>query len=685
VGRLSFYTSLVSAGRNIEAMLGELHGAYNFQSVVNDMWFAIQEMSRHPDGFATRQLLLSTANSFLNKSREVYQGLVEEQNNLDRQIRDTVNQINHIIGQINRLNVLISGGEMAGDNANDFRDQRNLLLDELAELIPLEVRVNTRNEINIISMGHELLANGHQSLIGLRHVSADFNFVIPVMGTGGATISADTPPTQFVNFMHLRPINDANGNDTGKLMALLLARGMAPANYASRDLPSPADVLVDAWNGVDWTLVDDVALAAAFPANHPLRASFEAALANPNNPDLLIAFNNAVLDLLADPLHNGSPVPEYTALQTAIASIGTGWDAILAAHADFATDPAALAAAWLAVDWTLVDDAAIAAAFPTGGALRILFDNARTAAIANPSDPALPGMLNTLTTGIIAFLNNPANSGPPTTPQYDALQAAIDAIQPAWDQIQAIHDGFQNSADIFAAQMFNYDLHRWSIEYGMIPRIQQNLDSIVNAMVSMLNDALTGQLRDENGDFIFQNDDGTAQIPWNLNGVQEGIPLFVRRYGTGPENPADMNSLFSIENLMINPVLLQPGGHNRIALSLGRDEINDTRILEALQLVWRSNEGPYTVEIAGRHHRVQDAYIRMVNQISIDINEALRYVDAQSIQVIQADNRRQAIKGVSMDEELTAMLRFQYAFQAASRVINVLDSMIETIVNVGRR
>jgi flagellar hook-associated protein 1 FlgK len=135
---------------------------------------------------------------------------------------------------------------------------------------------------------------------------------------------------------------------------------------------------------------------------------------------------------------------------------------------------------------------------------------------------------------------------------------------------------------------------------------------------------------------------------------------------------------------MINPLLLQPGGHNLIAISLERDAVNDTRVLEALQTIWRANDGPYIVEIGGRPLRVQEAYVRMVNQIAIDVNEAAGFVDAQTVQTIQADQRRLAIKGVSMDEEMADMLRFQYAFQAASRVINVIDSMIGVLVNIGR-
>jgi flagellar hook-associated protein FlgK len=653
VGRLSFYSTIVSAGREIENMLGELYGAYNFQSVVNDMWFAIQELTRHPDGFATRQLLLSTANSFLSKSREVYAGLVEEQHNLNHQIIQTVNDINSLISQIHDLNIRINAGEMSGDNANDFRDQRNLALDQLAELIPLETKVNSRGEVNIMSMGHELLANGTKSLMGLRYISADFNFVIPVLGTGGQTISADTSPDNFISFMHLRPMDFANQNDFGKLHGLLLARGMAPAHHMSDQVPSPAERLaalghdlVQVLGSIDWAgTVDLITLGDEFPSDHPLRVVFEAAGANPSNPLLLHDF------------------------------------------------------------LTAVDD----------------------------------------------FLNDPFNSDPLNFDEYDQYNALRDAITDlgadTWEQIQTAYnrfnnnnfdeDQFQNQIDYilenFDALTFNHEFHLWSIQHGMIPRVQQNLDGIVYKMVSMLNDAITGQLREVNPSFVLggpnnpppdhpnyalldggryrfvfpridpddpDNPTHDFLVPWNLNGEQRNdVPLFVRRIGVGPTSandstltyhgaglvdPFDLNSIFTIQNLVINPALLQPGGHNLLAISLGRDEVNDTRVLEALQRVWRLSDGPYTVEIGGREFRVQDAYIRLVGQISTDVNEAIRFTEAQRIQVIQADNRRQAIMGVSMDEELTAMLRFQYAFQAASRVINVIDSMIETVVNIRR-
>ena len=42
---------------------------------------------------------------------------------------------------------------------------------------------------------------------------------------------------------------------------------------------------------------------------------------------------------------------------------------------------------------------------------------------------------------------------------------------------------------------------------------------------------------------------------------------------------------------------------------------------------------------------------------------------------------RDSISGVSIDEELTKMLQFQYGFQASARMVTMLDSMLDVIIN----
>ena len=49
--------------------------------------------------------------------------------------------------------------------------------------------------------------------------------------------------------------------------------------------------------------------------------------------------------------------------------------------------------------------------------------------------------------------------------------------------------------------------------------------------------------------------------------------------------------------------------------------------------------------------------------------------------VTNITNERQAMGGVSTDEEFTSMLKYQYAYNASSRMITMLDGMLDTIIN----
>ena len=61
------------------------------------------------------------------------------------------------------------------------------------------------------------------------------------------------------------------------------------------------------------------------------------------------------------------------------------------------------------------------------------------------------------------------------------------------------------------------------------------------------------------------------------------------------------------------------------------------------------------------------------------------FVDHQQTMVNGYDNQRQQSEGVSSDEELQKMIKYQQSYNAASRYINVISEMLEHIVtSLGR-
>ena len=60
--------------------------------------------------------------------------------------------------------------------------------------------------------------------------------------------------------------------------------------------------------------------------------------------------------------------------------------------------------------------------------------------------------------------------------------------------------------------------------------------------------------------------------------------------------------------------------------------------------------------------------------------------DQQAGEVVlgQLANLRGAISGVSLDEESANLIRFQQAYQASARVIQTINDLLSTAVNLGR-
>ncbi|MGZ4330011.1 MAG: flagellar basal body rod C-terminal domain-containing protein, partial [Solirubrobacteraceae bacterium] len=50
--------------------------------------------------------------------------------------------------------------------------------------------------------------------------------------------------------------------------------------------------------------------------------------------------------------------------------------------------------------------------------------------------------------------------------------------------------------------------------------------------------------------------------------------------------------------------------------------------------------------------------------------------------LLQAINgQRQSVSGVSLDEEMTNLITFQRAYQASARVMNAIDTTLDTLIN----
>lgn len=79
----------------------------------------------------------------------------------------------------------------------------------------------------------------------------------------------------------------------------------------------------------------------------------------------------------------------------------------------------------------------------------------------------------------------------------------------------------------------------------------------------------------------------------------------------------------------------------------------------------------------------QSAYARLVADNGIRTREAKVRLDAQTSVLDQATSARESLSGVNLDEEAANMLKFQQAYQAASKVLEIGNKLFDTILSLG--
>lgn len=78
---------------------------------------------------------------------------------------------------------------------------------------------------------------------------------------------------------------------------------------------------------------------------------------------------------------------------------------------------------------------------------------------------------------------------------------------------------------------------------------------------------------------------------------------------------------------------------------------------------------------------VESSYQRLVAVFGTEVASAHRLATNQKALTNQVDNMREALAGVSIDEEMVNLMAAQRTFEAASRVLTTLDSVLDTLIN----
>jgi flagellar hook-associated protein 1 len=191
-------------------------------------------------------------------------------------------------------------------------------------------------------------------------------------------------------------------------------------------------------------------------------------------------------------------------------------------------------------------------------------------------------------------------------------------------------------------------------------------------------------------------DDGTVDWPQTLNnagpppttsgGKLQALNDIFKTGGTIDSLRADLNSVANTLATQVNAIHNTGGatGVDFFTVTTGSEAASIAVNVTASTIVASSatGTGDIAAQIATLRGTAPDsAYSAFVTRIgSMSKDAQNRQATAQAL-TNSVDASRQSTSGVSMDEEMTNMVRFQRAYQASARAMSTMDQMLDTLIN----
>jgi len=223
-----------------------------------------------------------------------------------------------------------------------------------------------------------------------------------------------------------------------------------------------------------------------------------------------------------------------------------------------------------------------------------------------------------------------------------------------------------------------------SPNYKGIPYYIKKLNEFVRVFARAFNEGYI----DLDGDKAFDADEfGTGHASgYGYNSSQTGIRFFTMtgegrqpmstseflKNASGLEGIYDAYEKITAKNFSVSADILND--YNLIAVSDGLGEAGNINVLNAL-LALRRNTDMFS------EGAPEDFMKSIVTIMGVDSQQAGNYSANQKTVVDQIVNRRLSYSGVSIDEEITNLVRFQHAYNAAAKMIQTISEIYETLIN----
>lgn len=245
---------------SINSLLNEPSDS-SLRSVMDKFWNSLEVLNRDPGLLSARIDMVGSAIALTDTLNTVDTGLVSIAADVETNIARKVNQVNVLAQSIAELHTLIRRTEAMGNNANDYRDQRDQLVDELSTIVDVQVIETPDGDYSIMAAGLNIvnndtvtqldpasaaastsgeLAGYHKAIEEVTTIRNQLNAMINTLVTGNITVRLENGYMTSSSMTALNDVILANGT-------VIPAGGAIPAGS---EIISPVEFEVRGFNGL---------------------------------------------------------------------------------------------------------------------------------------------------------------------------------------------------------------------------------------------------------------------------------------------------------------------------------------------------------------------------------------------------------------------------------------------------
>jgi flagellar hook-associated protein 1 FlgK len=162
---LSYWQSTHDGMENVQGLFQEL-GDTGISTLTDKFWSSWHDLSTDPANSASRNNVRQAAENLTTNIRQTYADAQRQATQLDDQMKLQVQRVNVLSSAIADINKKITEAASMGDPANDLRDQRDVLVEDLSQLARVQATEGENGQMFIAMGGHTIV--GAQGAVTMK-------------------------------------------------------------------------------------------------------------------------------------------------------------------------------------------------------------------------------------------------------------------------------------------------------------------------------------------------------------------------------------------------------------------------------------------------------------------------------------------------------------------------------------